>query len=489
MEENFNDIIEKIKDTTLDPEETKKYILSIKSVVRYLYDLCKDEESEEEILQEYLEEYENDLKFRGNGQQIFNNMIMYGAYKRALVDAKGNKSGFSSVIREAKRREEQDNKCAISVGIDSRESMISAIRYIIRTKHLSKEKEIIEAMQQEKAKLSGSIKEKMINAIRPSVLSLNEYGFIDEYIETSNKELKQLGLGELQYENRNPIPDIQYDGHGNIVKDVEDIGVIDTFAKDNLEKLSLEDLETMTAFWESKYLQERLGLSKAMATIKTLDLWGTLLHEDDQAVQALDNEKIKSALKKDLALTYLCRNGSKINGRMKRQYKKFLDKEHIQSNLSIDEEITQMMPEIQNIEEAAKDVAILECLMLYQLTSKEMKIKKWGVIEETSETRDEQDNEIAIAIENKNFRGPLIMGVPKYILRECFGKEDVELPKYDKKINETYSSIMSKLYLPTNRYFSNVVRKAYDENPSSQFLADLTGKKVKEKTTPSEEER
>lgn len=35
---------------------------------------------------------------------------------------------------------------------------------------------------------------------------------------------------------RNPIADKQYDKNGQLVKDVEDIGVIDTFAKDNLKK-------------------------------------------------------------------------------------------------------------------------------------------------------------------------------------------------------------------------------------------------------------
>lgn len=483
MEENFNDVIEKNKNSTLNPEETKKYILSIKGVVRHLYDICKDDESQEEILQDYLEEYENDLKFRGNAQQIFSDMLMYGSYKRILVDAKGNKNSFASVIREAKKKEEEDNKGAVYVKTDAKESMVSAIRYIIRTRHITKEREIIEAIQEEKAKLSKEIKSEMISAIQSSVLTLNEYGFIDEYILSSNEELKELGLGELQYENRNPIADIQYDENGNVVKDVEDIGVIDTFAKDNLEKLSLEDLETMTAFWESKYLQERLGLSKAMATIKTLNLWDTMLHEDDQAIQNLDNNKIKSALKKDLALTYLCRNGSKITGRMKRQYKKFLEKEQIPSETPLDEEITEMIPEISNIEGAAKDVTILECLILYQLKSKDMKIKKWGVIDSEEE---QQEDGVTIAIENKNFRGPLIMGVPEYVLEEFFGTSNVDFPKYDKELNETYCSIMSKLYLPTNRYFSNVVRKAYNENPSSPFLAELTGKKVKEKVESEE---
>lgn len=481
MEENFNDVIEKIKNSTIYPEETKKYILSIKKVVRHLYDICKDEMEEGEILQDYLEEYENDLKFRGNAQQIFNHMLMYGAYKRVLTDFKGNRSSFDAVIREARRREMEDSRCSITIKTDARESMISAIRYVIRTRHLSKEKEIVAALQEEKSKTASDLRERMIKIIHASIMALNEYGFIDEYIASSNEELKQLGLGELQYEKRNPIADVQYDEHGNVVKDVEDIGVIDTFARDNLEQMPLEDLEIMTAFWESKYLQERLELSKAMATIKTLGLWETILHGDDKAIQSLDDGEVKGALKKDLALTYLCRNGSKINGKMKRQYRSFLEREGIPSELQLDEEIEAMMPEISNLEEAARDIAILECLIIYQLKSKDMKIKKWGVIDNEpldEQAQQDETNGITIAIENKNFRGPLIMGVPENVLKDFFGAEDLEFPRYDRELNETYCSIMSKLYLPTNRFFNNLVKKAYKENPNSQFLAELAGKKI-----------
>lgn len=482
MEENFNDVIERIKNSTINPEETKKYILSIKKVVRHLYDICKDDQEEGEILQDYLEEYENDLKFRGNAQQIFNHMLMYGAYKRVLADSKANRTSFEAVIREARRREMEDSRCSITIKTDVKEAMISAIRYVIRTRHLTKEKEIVAAIQEEKAKTANDLRSRMINIIHSSIMNLNEYGFIDEYITSSNEELKQLGLGELQYEKRNPIPDIQYDENGKVVKDVEDIGVIDTFAKDNLEQMSIEDLEIMTAFWESKYLQERLGLSKAMSTIKTLDLWGTILHDGDEAIQGLDETKINGALKKDLALTYLCRNGSKITGRMKRQYKTFLEEEGIPSDIQLTDEIESMMPEILNLEGAARDIAILECLIVYQLKTKDMKIKKWGVIENEPEGKKEQEQEeikaITLAIENKNFRGPLIMGVPEHVLKDFFGTENFDFPKYEKELNETYCSIMSKLYLPTNRFFNNLVRKAYKENPNSQFLAELAGKKV-----------
>lgn len=492
MEESFKDKLEEIKKETVNPEETKKYILAIKRVLRKSYDNCKDEQGEEEILQEYLEDYNNDLKFRGEAHNIYNRMLMYSAYKRILQDFKSNKANFNITIREAREKELSDNISRISVNTDIKESMISVVRFVIRTNNINREKEILQAIQREESIEARYLRDKMIHIIRSSVRALNEYGFIDEYIAESNEELRELGLSQLQYEKRNPIADKQYDENGQLVKDVEDIGVIDTFAKDNLEKIPLEDLTLMTAFWESKYFQERLGLSKAMTTIKALDLWDTMLHKDDESINNLDNSLISKVLKKDLALTYLCRSGCKITGRVKEQYKNFLESEGISSDKELNEEIIAETPEVSNLVSTIGDIATLERLILHQLMTKELKIKKWGVIdnkpteEELVERKNEENNGITIAVEDRNFRGALIMSVPEYILTDFFHMEESELPKYDKKLNETYCSIMSKLYLPTNNFFTNTVKKAYKENPQSAVLADLAGKKVQ---PPSGDER
>lgn len=479
MEKSFKEIIEEIKKENINEEEIKKYILSIKRVVKKAYESCKDEQEEAEILEEYLEDYNNDLKFRGKTQDIFNRMLMYNAYKNMIQDFKGNKISFDSVVREARKRESENNSATITLNTNIKEAMISAIRYIIRTRKTTKEKEILIALQEEKSKISKYLKDKMIDIMHGSVTLLNEYGFIDEYIAEANEELKQLGLAELQYEKRNPIADIQYDENGKVVKDVEDIGVIDTFARDNLEQLPLEDLIFMTTFWESKYLQERIGLSKAMSTVKTLNLWNTMLHEEDEKIENFNSSMLQGALKKDLALTYLVKNEATVTSRMDKQYKKFIEKEGIKESLNLNEEVKTLEPEISNLESAARDVAILECLILHQIRTKESKVKRWGVIDKSEIEDDIEENQgITFAIENKNFRGTLVMSLPKYLLKDFFGIEEAQLPKYDKELDNTYCDIMSKLYLPTNKYFTNLIQKAYKENPQSELLADLSGKKV-----------
>ena len=76
MENNFKEVIEKIKTQSINPEETKRYILAIKRVLRKNYEICKEEQEEAEILQDYLQEYNNDLKFDGDVQKIYSRMLI-----------------------------------------------------------------------------------------------------------------------------------------------------------------------------------------------------------------------------------------------------------------------------------------------------------------------------------------------------------------------------------------------------------------------------
>ena len=380
MEENFKKIIEEIKESTADSQDVKKYILEIKKVIGRFYENCKNELSEEEIITQFREDYEKDLAFRGNARILYYNMMKYQTLKRIIQDYKGNKASFNSVVREAKKMESVDNKEQIaSLKADYKKSMISAVRYIIRKRKVTKESELINAIKEEKNIFSQDLRKRMVKIIHESASMLDKYGILDEYIQESNEELEKLGLDQLKYTKRNPLPDEQYDEQGNQVKDVEDIGVIDALSEEKLEKESIEDLGLMTAFYESKYLYERLGLSRAMSVIKTLDLWDEMIHGSDNDIKNIDNDKIASALKKDLAVSYMYKNQSNITNRMKRQYKRFLKKENLDFEQGIEEDIEEIAPEMANLESVASDLTILEGLIIQQLKSKDMKIKNWGI--------------------------------------------------------------------------------------------------------------
>ena len=470
METNFKKIIELIKEETVDSKNTKKYILAIKRVLQSNYENCKGELSEEEILSEFLEEYAKDLEFRGNANLIFYNMAKFEAYNGVLREFKGNKARFNSIVREAKKIEiAEHGKLIQNLQTDHRNAMVSAVRYVMRAKGVTSNADIIAAIEEEKAKLEADSRMKMTSIIHSSTSMLEEYGFLDEYIESSNKDLEKLGLSEIQFSKRNPIPDEQYDSEGNLVQDVEDIGVIDALTEEELERIPLGELQGMAAFYESKYFQERLGLSKAMSVIKTLEMWDILLHGSDEDIECFDNTKKEGALRKDLAITYLSRDILNVTNKMRKQYRKFLKQYGMYETKTIEEEANDTIPELDNLQGAITDIAILEGLIMEQLKNGSMRVKKWGVLEV-------EEDEVAIAIESKNFRGPLIMGVSKGIIERFCRTSESELPIYDKEIDETYSNIMSKIYMPANNFYRNAVSRAYEKNPDSKVVEDLMEK-------------
>lgn len=469
MKNDFKEKIEEIKKEQMNPEETKKYILAIKSVIRPIYDYSKGELSQEQIISEFLEEYEKNLQFKGNARTIYFDMSRYDTYKRILQEYKGNKQSFNWIVKEAKKMEDTQKRTVISnLQSEYKQEMVSAVRNIIRTKGATKDKDILSAIDEEKGKLEKNIRTQMVHIIHSSVSTIEEYGFLDEYIESSNEDLEKLGLSELKYLKRNPIPDEQYDSEGNLVKDVEDIGIIDALSEEELEKVPVEELLLMTAFYESKYFQERLGISKAMSVIKTLDMWDVILHGDNNDIEGFDNSKIEGALKKDLAINYLCDDNIEITNKMRKQYRKFLKTQEMYETKEIDDEISETSVEISNLENAAGDIAILEDLILQCLKSKTLKVKDWGVL-------DAEDNSVTVALESKKFRGPLIMGVPTSIIKKYCGNDEVCFPRYNKKIDLTYSNIMSKLFIPSNNFFKNTLKEAYKNNPESKSIANIAG--------------
>lgn len=469
MKNEFKEKIEEIKEKQIESNDTKKYILAVKDIIRSVYYNCKDEASQEQIISEFLKEYEKDLQFRGNARTIYYDIAKNDAYKRVLQDFKGNKQSFNGILREAKKMESTEKEKTIkNVQTEYRQAMVSAVRYIMRTKGVTKDNDIIAAIKEEKEKLEKELRNKMNNIIHTSVGMLDEYGFLDEYIESSNNDLEKLELSELKFSKRNPIADEQYDIEGNLVKDVEDIGVIDALSDEELEKVPLEELQLITAFYESRYFQERLGVSNAMSVIKTLDMWDILLNGTDNDIEEFDDMKIKGALKKDLAINYLCNDDIEITNKMRKQYRKFLKSQGMYESKCIEEEIKETKEENDNLINAADDINILVGLIMQQLKSKTLKMKEWGILE--------ADDDVAVlALESKRFRGPLVMGVAKEILNRFYDADEDKLPKYDKEINKTYSDIMSKLYVPSNEFFKNTIDNAYKNNPESKVIANIAG--------------
>lgn len=72
------------------------------------------------------------------------------------------------------------------------------------------------------------------------------------------------------------------------------------------------------------------------------------------------------------------------------------------------------------------------------------------------------------------------MGVPRNIIKKYCETDESNFPKYNKEVDETYSKIMAKLFIPSNNFFKNTLEKAYKENPESKSIANISGHNVPE---------
>ena len=533
MEENFEEIFEKLKEQDLNPEITRKYLLRIKRFIEEIKENSEEELSEEQIKEIFDLEYKSDLKTKCESSDTYVALRKHSTCKKILDIFKGNKNEFNRRIKVAKRLEETSKEDDdLPLNFDYEKDMISALRGVLRRKQMRMYagKSELELIKDEEQKNLRIAKKMMIDSIQKSIAYLEKFGIIDDYIKEANESLEKLNLSELKYTKRNPITDNEVevipddrilplkDENGNEIKylkedskikeEDEDIGVIDNFSTENLEKLSLEDLLLLNTFWEAKAVDTSLEISKAKITASYLGIWDKIINEDEKAIKELDSKDIEMGLKKDLALTYLSRDGVELTDTIVEKYIQFLDrtdeneeskdddkkgkvrklfkgnkakKEQLKlKKEEITNEMDKMKDEVSSFNYKVADVMTLECAIIEKLDAKDFKTKmKWGVLEEFIKNDSKERKDVVIAIENPNFRGPLIMSIAKSSLRTFLDKDKIEFPVYKNELNDEYTDIMAKLYLPKSKHFVKMARKKYDENPSSPLNASIAGKKVK----------
>lgn len=502
MEENFKSFVEELKEENMDSQTTKEYIKIIKKVLDHNIEISGDEISRQEVLQDFIEEYNEELNLDPDKTiKFLYNFSQYNSYKEILKMSKSNKSKFVKSIKEAKAAEKASPEERLISTFDSEKQVITTLRFFFRRIPNLNEKDLLRLISEDKSEITRHLKSELITSIQKSISFLNEYGFLDEYIKEANKELKDLNLDGLKFEKRCPLPDEMGDGKGNIIKynekgiltkyspsgevindgeDLskyeEDIGVLDFFDKDNLEKLSPEELLLIDTFWRGQYLKERLEISKAMATIGYLDLWPAMIGDSEKFIDKLDDGAIANALKRDLALTYLYKQDKNITLRMKMQYSRFLKDIGMVKKDKIEVELANSKHEIDNLITSSRDLSWQQCIVINKLKDKDFSVKNWGTVKDKDD-----DKMIKIMIEAQNFRGPLIISMDKSFFDLFVKENNLKVPEYknDGKIDSRYLSVMTKLYLPFSNYFRNYTKRKYEENPESELLASLVGKKAK----------
>jgi len=513
---DFNDIITEIKDEYKDPKETKRYIMMIKRILDKAIESCVSELSREEILKQYLEEYSSDIQYRSNICDLFSDIIQYRGYRDILRSYKSNRNEFNKAIREARLLEEKDKNSELHLNIDAYKNMVGTLRNLLRGNPKAVESTIIPYVQKLKNIKEEALKDALIKIIQKRVSFLNGYGMLEPLIEEANKELDELELERLKYRLRNPLtqrdtipqPDgrilpifdengkrIKYDeNYMTISEDSEDIGVLDAYSREALQKYSPEYLMMQLAFVQSKYWEERIEMSKAMATIDSLELWGTIIDGDESDIQNLDDDTVDSALIKDLFLNIIQRNGIEVTPKIARQYKAFIKQKGLdKKGNGIKTDILKMKMESDDLSSTISDITILQCLILQQLKEKNPEVARWGIVKPKNgeattfssekqgvfNDKEEASDVVVIAIDHKESRGELVLAYSEDLLKHFFKVDKLNFPEYKTEIGDKYSSIMAKLYIPVTECYKRIIKEEYKANPYSPVVAALNGKSVK----------
>lgn len=491
MEDELQKYIEKLKETSLESKDTKKTISRIKDSLDHVIE-CYEAElkdgdiTKEEILKEFIEEYKKDTQESPNYQT--NLSILFSKLdtsKQILKNAKTKKHEYETLLKLAKKLEKGNSEEPLYHSLNTQKELMTILRVGVRASKKGvlkgiKQDDIISIVSNLKKDAEKQIREKMQPSLEGMIYFLNEYGYIDEYIKNTDDLYEKIGLSGLKAVKRNPLPSKEYDT--NNLAEKEDLGIIDYFKKEQLDKLEPSELMLLELFWKAKYFNARMEISEAMSVIEHLDLWPMLLNKDKEEINNIDDKQIESALKRDMALTYLLRNKAVISPKLEEKYIKFLEKNNMTSKGTTYDDIEKYCEEYKGIIQLTNDIALSECVVVDKLLKGEMGVKKWGYIDNSKFT-DIEENEIdkfIIAIEHPNFRGPLLISVEKEYL-DMFLEQNSNLVEgknakyleYKENIDEKYSYIMANLWLPNSTYFKKYVAEKYQENPDSQLYTKL----------------
>lgn len=251
-EQEFLNFIEALKAKDLNPETTKKYILTIKGYLDKIFENCDSEISREEIFNDWLKTYYEETSKRPVfGQKITFNFSQYDACKTLLKLEKKNKGAFLNLLREAKEKEATNSKEDLYITLNMKEQILRTLRSAVRSENDSRKKiaraqnkgtklppfevDVVSNIRCMKEDLEKIIKSQLIKSVQESVAFLEEYGFIDEYISEANRSLENLHLEGLKHVKRNPLADVKYDENHQPMKYDENGNIIKYHRKEDFE--------------------------------------------------------------------------------------------------------------------------------------------------------------------------------------------------------------------------------------------------------------
>ena len=324
-------------------------------------------------------------------------------------------------------------------------------------------------LKQSESGLEENLKEDHIVSILFLGDRLKEFGLLEKYSEIQGKLYRALGVSDLEYPLRGNNPDT--------------LSIEGLFTRQVLEKMSVEKLAMLSAFWMNRFTKELDALNKSLCIVNQLGLWNqvrTAKPKGDAGMISvdIDKEELKYVYRKIhflqeaslVMLDTLDLEDDKdadeiIEGMTSKKIIKRVDPTYVLKSMDFTmgadyrEYFEKLLPEGSHkfleefdnyrvIENAIhnsyrfKDFNMLAILSnLYQNNSS----KNWGVILESGKDIEKQDM-ILLAIDVEGFNMPIRLHIEKEMVLDFLraNQETTKLPIYEGD-RDFYSRALSKM--------------------------------------------
>lgn len=320
---------------------------------------------------------------------------------------------------------------------------------------------------------SDKLKKNYIQLLGKAGDFFKRYNFLEEYNNTYNKTMKDLGIIGIEYD----------------VSGKKELTIEDTFSEEYLEKLDINTLMTLNAFWQNRMAKDSKRIHIALYVLDKLQLLEKGATLDD--VDEIPNEEIKELIARKLFVnrltTFKVRNyidgTSQFDSSLENRIEGYSKEYNNRYGSDLRQEIAKTEYEQANNENIylIKDQSISNLIKM--LSTGKSRIPNWGVVPEKS---DIVNTLISIDLPGHNM--PISLHIPKDILISSLNALNTEkvaseytyvIPVYDGYFDMEKSNryIPTNLLMPLNdsqkKTLMNLANKAKKEDQNYRFLKHI----------------
>lgn len=318
--------------------------------------------------------------------------------------------------------------------------------------------------------LSKKYKKCNIDLLSQIIDIFNDYDLLSELVISHNLQQSTLWLEELGYtmDFSDEFPD--------------NLGVNNILTKENLEKMSSEELAILNMFWQNKYAKKLGDLNSGFFIAQQLHLNNIKTPPSDELIKKL-LAKYKyldsqckfyyDSIKKEKKISSI----KEFKNNKSYDYQKFFSEfmPHMKHDFSTD--FDQCIDRIFALKNAYAVKSNLICSTILTLLDSK-KIRNWGYIDDSknseSNTIKDETRHILIGIDYPGFNKPVEVHVERKLLADCIlnAKSQILIPIYEgnEDYNINFEHLNTHIVLPFEKSHRDFLRTS---KPNPQHFNDL----------------